>query len=490
VSDTPSPTRKDPSNVGLVLAVLAVGAAFALSVAAVFIAGSDEGGGTSAGGAPSSAAVSLTEFAISPNPLTVAEGGTLSVTNDGTIEHNLAVRDQDLATADLAAGGSEDLGLSGLAAGSYQVYCTIAGHESSGMVADLTVAAGSGGEAAPAAEGGDSADSGHSTHGADLSEEEAAALDDSMMESFTPFVDAATSGEPLTEGLGGQPLEPTVLEDGTKRFEITAQIVEWEVEPGKVVEAWTYNGTVPAPEIRAEVGDQVEVVLTNDTPLGTDLHMHGIKLPNSMDGVAPLTQELIEPGESFTYSFTAEKPAVAMYHAHVHGQMAVPNGMLGMMYIGEMPIPDIETVREVVADPSVPDDVTIDEEFAMVLNDAGTIGYALNGKSFPATQAYVGDLGDWKMVHYANEGVTVHPMHLHQMDQIVIAKDGIPLAQPYAVDTLNVAPGERYTVIFRLENPGVWVWHCHILPHAEKEDRMFGMVTAVIVNDPNAPAGG
>ena len=178
-----------------------------------------------------------------------------------------------------------------------------------------------------------------------------------------------------------------------------------------------------------------------------------------------------------------------MYHAHVHGQMAVPHGMLGMMCVGEMPIPDIETVREVVADPTVPDDVTIDEELSMVLNDAGTIGYALNGKSFPATEAIVGNLGDWKMVHYANEGVTTHPMHLHQNDQIVIANDGIPLAQPYAVDTLNVAPGERYTVIFRLENPGVWVWHCHILPHAEKEDRMFGMVTALIVNDPNAPAG-
>jgi FtsP/CotA-like multicopper oxidase with cupredoxin domain len=355
------------------------------------------------------------------------------------------------------------------------------------MLADLTVAAGSGGEAA--AGGGTETTTGHSTHGADLSEEEAGALDDSMMESFTPFVEAATSGEPLTEGVGGMPLEPTILEDGTKRFEITAEIVEWEVEPGNVVEAWTYNGTVPAPEIRVDVGDEVEVVLTNDTPLGTDLHMHGIKLPNDMDGVAPLTQELIEPGETFTYAFTAVKPAVAMYHAHVHGQMAVPNGMLGMMFIGEMPIPDIETVREVVSDPDVPDDVTIDEEFAMVLNDAGTIGYALNGKSFPATQAYAGNLGDWKMVHYANEGVTTHPMHLHQMDQIVIAKDGIPLAQPYAVDTLNVAPGERYTVIFRLENPGVWVWHCHILPHAEKEDRMFGMVTAVIVNDPDAPAG-
>ncbi len=72
-------------------------------------------------------------------------------------------------------------------------------------------------------------------------------------------------------------------------------------------------------------------------------------------------------------------------------------------------------------------------------------------------------------------------MHLHQFDQIVIAKDGYPLDKPYTVDTLNVAPGERYTVLVQLDERGTWVWHCHILSHAERETGMFGMVTAVVV---------
>jgi FtsP/CotA-like multicopper oxidase with cupredoxin domain len=46
---------------------------------------------------------------------------------------------------------------------------------------------------------------------------------------------------------------------------------------------------------------------------------------------------------------------------------------------------------------------------------------------------------------------------------------------------VNVAPGERYTVLVHATAPGVWAWHCHILPHAEKETGMFGMVTALIV---------
>jgi FtsP/CotA-like multicopper oxidase with cupredoxin domain len=75
----------------------------------------------------------------------------------------------------------------------------------------------------------------------------------------------------------------------------------------------------------------------------------------------------------------------------------------------------------------------------------------------------------------------VHPMHLHQFDQIVIAKDGFPLDDPYVADVVTVAPGERYTILVKLDKPGTWVWHCHILPHVENDAGMFGMVTAVVV---------
>ena len=119
----------------------------------------------------------------------------------------------------------------------------------------------------------------------------------------------------------------------------------------------------------------------------------------------------------------------------------------------------------------------------MILNDAGTIGLSLNGKSFPATEPLVLNQGDWASITYYNEGLQIHPMHLHQFPQLVYAKDGIPLDNPYWVDTLNIAPGERYTVMFRADDAGTWVWHCHILSHVERTDGMFGMVTAIVVNE-------
>jgi FtsP/CotA-like multicopper oxidase with cupredoxin domain len=109
------------------------------------------------------------------------------------------------------------------------------------------------------------------------------------------------------------------------------------------------------------------------------------------------------------------------------------------------------------------------------------IGYALNGKSFPATEPIVANEGDWMLFHYFNHGSQIHPMHLHQFDQIVVAKDGYPIDVPYVADTLNVAPGERYSVLVKLDKKGTWVWHCHILNHVESEQGMFGMVTAVVV---------
>src|SRR5690606_24627349 len=256
--------------------------------------------------------------------------------------------------------------------------------------------------------------------------------------------------------------------------------------PGQVVEAWTYNGTVPGPTLRGEVGDKIRVRLINKLPMGTDVHMHGMVLPNEMDGVAPITQELVKPGEEFVYEYEVTEPAVAMYHPHHHGQMQMPNGMWGAMIFspkGGGGSADYTISRgRTVSGVEIPADLRVAQEHNMVLNDAGVIGLSLNGKSFPATQPYALKQGDWMLVNYYNEGLTYHPMHLHQFPQLVVARDGIPLDEPYWADTVTVGPGERYTVLFNANKPGVWVWHCHILNHAEREEGMFGMVTAVKVD--------
>jgi plastocyanin len=439
----------------LLIIVAVMGAAFAIMAAVIAIRGGD-----TATAAPAdeqqSGHLSLTEFSIDGDMEFAPGSLLLNVSNDGSQVHNLTVEGGE-ATPDLQAGDASTLEVANLSSGSYVIFCSIPGHRDAGMEATLVVT-------------GDATAEGQNNHegtAADWAE-----LDRVMTESILAFPAA-------TEGKGNQPLEPTVLADGTKEFHLTAAVTKWEVAPGNVVDAWTYNGMVPAPMIRVDVGDRVRVVLDNQLPMGTDIHWHGVKVPNSMDGVSPLTQPLIKSGETFVYEFVATEPAIAMYHAHHHAQMQVPNGLFGTFIVGETPVPRGQTVSGV----EIAQDLEIAQEIPMVLNDAGVIGLSLNAKSFPATEPYTGKVGDWVVVHYYNEGLQIHPMHQHQFPQLIFAKDGIPLDHPYWADTVAVAPGERYSVLFQLSDPGVWVWHCHILNHVESDTGMFGMVTAWIVEE-------
>ncbi len=480
---TQGPSARPPSTeslsprwfLGLLLGATALGVAGLVAVVglSMLLKSDDDGGGAAA--AVSTLAIELSEFKIDGQLTAPAGDVTLQLSNTGTMAHNLGVRELGAQSSDVGPGGTVELALGTLAPGVYEVFCNIAGHVDSGMVNTLTITGD--GEAVTAGSGTDSsaaASGGHGAHSGETTTEEWAAMDTAMMESMLKF-------PAETEGKGNPILEPTEIRaDGTKVFDLTAEIVDWEVEPGKIVEAWTYNGVVPAPQILLDRGDKVEVRVLNNLPLSTDIHWHGVIAPNDQDGVAPYTQDPIPPnGGRFTYEFTATDDAIAMYHAHNHGQLMVVNGMFGTIRIGENPIPYGATISGV----TIPDEIDLVADIPMVLNDAGTIGLTLNGKSFPATEPLVLNEGDWVSVSYFNEGLLAHPMHLHRFPQLVYAKDGIPLDEPYWVDTLNIAPGERYTVIFRADDVGTWVWHCHILNHVEREAGMFGMVTAIIVNE-------
>jgi FtsP/CotA-like multicopper oxidase with cupredoxin domain len=294
---------------------------------------------------------------------------------------------------------------------------------------------------------------------------------DKMMEDVAMMFPAKTSG------IGNAEIPYTMSDDGFKVFSLTAKVVPWEVEPGKFVDGWSYNGMIPGPVMHANVGDKIRIVLKNELPESTSLHLHGVRVPNSMDGVDPYTQKPIEPGATFSYEWTAIEPSVGMYHSHHNAQVQVPNGLAGAILIG-----DWKAMAMAAAGGRTKDANTVaEQEVVMVLNDSGTIGLSLNGKSFPATSPYSLAIGESMVVHYYNEGNMTHPMHLHQPSGLVVAKDGKVLESPFWADTLNVAPGERWTVVYTPKDAGVWAWHCHILTHAETPEGMRYMVTALIV---------
>jgi FtsP/CotA-like multicopper oxidase with cupredoxin domain len=199
-----------------------------------------------------------------------------------------------------------------------------------------------------------------------------------------------------TEGKGNQLLQPRI-ENSVKVYDLSCEEVQWEVEPGRQVRAWAYNNQVPGPQIRVREGDRVRVNLTNKLPESTAIHFHGLELPNDQDGVPFITQPPVKSGESYTYEFTVPNAGSHMYHSHHNAAVQVGQGLLGAFIVEpRSPLPAHRA----------------DVDYVMVLND-GSHGYTLNGKGFPATEPLVCKQGQTVRIRFMNEGMMIHPMHLH-----------------------------------------------------------------------------
>jgi len=302
------------------VAGFAVAAAFGIGLIsmAVFLRGDSIGTTDAASAADGQILhVTLKDLAMEPPSLQAQPGPiTIEVTNEGQAPHNFSLEGQ--ATPMLQPGESATLEVPSLDSGTYEFICEVAGHADGGMRGTLTV-------------GQVAADAAASHHGT-MSAEEMAAHDAAVTAQFPAE----------TQGHGGKVLQPEETASGIKVFELTAAPVQWETEPGVVKKAWTYNGMVPGPTIKAELGDRVRIVLHNDLPEPTTIHFHGMAVPAEMDGVPAINQDAVLPGQTFTYEFTVRNTGTNMYHSHFNAQKQVPMGLLGALIVRDPKDPEVD----------------------------------------------------------------------------------------------------------------------------------------------------
>ena len=273
------------------------------------------------------------------------------------------------------------------------------------------------------------------------------------------------------EGAGNQPIQPR-LDGSVKVFDMTIDQIQHRIDAVKdPIAALGYNGTWPAPRMEVIEGDTVRAIFKNNLDETTGVHFHGQRLPNKMDGVPHITQDPIAPGASFTYEFVARTPGSHMYHSHHNATDQVGRGLLGAFIV--QPRNPLERYDRKYG---------VTQDIVWISNDS-LGGFTINGRGFPATSPIVATVGEKIAIRFMNEGSMMHPWHLHGMPMKVVARDGYPLPAPFLCDTLGVNPGERWDVIIDCEDPGAWAFHCHILPHAEGHDGMFGMVTALVIQE-------
>jgi manganese oxidase len=280
------------------------------------------------------------------------------------------------------------------------------------------------------------------------------------------------------EGMGNQPFGEPKRDGDWKVFELTVDPIKHRIDAVKdPVDALGFNGTWPGPRIDVIEGDKIRAIFKNNLPETTGIHFHGQQVPNNMDGVPHVTQDPIQPGASFTYEFTAKPSGSHMYHSHHNATDQVGRGLLGAFIVHPK-------------DPAqrVDRKYGVSQDIVWISNDSGAVGgFTINGRGFPATSPIVANLGEKILVRFMNEGVMMHPWHLHGIPMHVVARDGYELGSAsFRCDTLGVNPGERWDVVIDCTEPGAWAFHCHILPHAEGQDGMYGMVTALVVQEPSA----
>jgi FtsP/CotA-like multicopper oxidase with cupredoxin domain len=240
-----------------------------------------------------------------------------------------------------------------------------------------------------------------------------------------------------------------------REYEIFAADREIEIAPGIFFPAWTYNGQVPGPTIRATEGDRIKVTFRNVGAHPHTIHFHGWHAPE-MDGSLP-GQE-VQPGGTFVYEFDADPFGLHLYHCHtVPLKRHIHKGLYGTFIVdprgGRPPADEMVMVMNGF-------DTNFDAE-----NDVYAVNTVANAYMHAPIRVQVGRLVRIYLVNLT-EFDLINSLHLHGMFFDVI-RTGTSLTPSERTDTLMLCQGERALVETTFRYPGDFMFHAHQSEFAE-----------------------
>ena len=234
-----------------------------------------------------------------------------------------------------------------------------------------------------------------------------------------------------------------------REYEFLAVTKEIEVAPGIFFPAWTYNGRVPGPTIRATEGDRIRIKFVNSTDHRHTIHFHGIH-PSEMDGVPGLGE--IASGEQFVYDFVAEPFGTHLYHCHsVPLAQHIHRGLYGAFIVD--PKKGRPEANEMVMVMNA-FDTNFDGENEVYA--ANTIAFAYMIRPIEIERKQL------QRAHVINitEFDPVNSIHLHA-NFFHLYRTGTSLEPDEFTDTISMGQAERHMIEFTYNEPGHFMFHAH-----------------------------
>ena len=232
--------------------------------------------------------------------------------------------------------------------------------------------------------------------------------------------------------------------------------------------AWTFDGSVPGPELRVKQGNRLRVTLVNHLPASTTIHWHGVRVANAEDGVAGVTQDAVPPGATYTYEFVARDAGTFWYHSHQDTANQLTRGLFGALVVepGQGPVADRDYA---LVFHEFPGHAIIGPG---LLGLAGYIGQAFSGQ----TVAVDGTSGDLRLPASPGERVRLRLIGALEGEQFgplmmvaeplelvvvgtcyqIVAIDGGDLNAPQCIgpQRLRLGIGQRYDLSFVMPASG------------------------------------
>ena len=248
-----------------------------------------------------------------------------------------------------------------------------------------------------------------------------------------------------------------------KQFSLTAQYTDWEFTLGGTIDAWTFDGIIPAPLLCANLGDTIEVSLTNTLEVPVSFHVH----LNPPEGV--VNPEQVAPEQTGVFSFLADQAGTYLYHDLANGNEGTGRGLHGALIVRDG-IPEVDHEIVVILGEYQPD------------YHPDTYAAIVNGFAFPYLPAWNFELGERVQVHLLNIGPSEeHTFHIHG-HRWIDSDEGRPIDNKFlsphsAVYHPEISRPEGFIPLasalvddvsvfaFDADSAGEWMYHCHIYDH-------------------------